>query len=50
MSDNAPQGEFLIFQAAGDSARVECRFESDTLCLNQVDKDLEQAIKRLPKK
>lgn len=47
MSDNtpqAPQGEFVLFQAADGSTRVECRFESDTLCLNQVDKDLEQAI------
>ena len=39
MSDNtpmAPQGEFILFQAADGEARVECRFESDTLWLTQA--------------
>jgi hypothetical protein len=39
MSDNAPQapqGEFVLFQAADGSTRVECRFESDTLWLTQA--------------
>jgi hypothetical protein len=39
MSDNtpqAPQGEFLLFQAADGRTRVECRFESDTLWLTQA--------------
>ena len=31
----APQGEFILFQSADGSARVECRFESDTLWLTQ---------------
>ena len=36
MSNNtpiAPQGEFVLFQAADGMTRVECRFESDTLWL-----------------
>lgn len=39
MSDStpqAPQGEFVLFQAADGSTRVECRFESDTLWLTQA--------------
>lgn len=32
----APQGEFLLFQAADGQARVECRFDSDTLWLTQA--------------
>lgn len=39
MSDNlpqAPQGEFVLFQTADGSSRVECRFESDTLWLTQA--------------
>lgn len=39
MSDNtpqAPQGEFVLFQAADGKACVECRFESDTLWLTQA--------------
>ncbi|GAA0228710.1 virulence RhuM family protein [Marinomonas primoryensis] len=36
MSDLAPQGEFVLFQAADGSTRIECRFESDTLWLTQA--------------
>lgn len=39
MTDNiphAPQGEFVLFTSADGQARVECRFESDTLWLSQV--------------
>ncbi|MBL4637923.1 MAG: virulence RhuM family protein [Proteobacteria bacterium] len=39
MSDlisQAPNGEILLFQSADGTARVECRFESDTLWLTQV--------------
>ena len=39
MSDNAsrpPQGEFVLFQTADGTTRVECRFESDTLWLTQA--------------
>lgn len=32
----APQGEFMLFQAADGHTRVECRFESDTLWLTQA--------------
>jgi hypothetical protein len=32
----APQGEFVLFQAADGRTRVECRFESDTLWLTQA--------------
>lgn len=32
----APQGEFVLFQAADGHTRVECRFESDTLWLTQA--------------
>jgi len=39
MSDNAsrpPQGEFVLFQRADGTTRVECRFESNTLWLTQA--------------
>ena len=36
MSDLAPQGEFVLFQAVDGSTRIECRFESDTLWLTQA--------------
>jgi len=39
MVDNiplAPQGEFVLFTSADGQARVECRFESDTLWLSQA--------------
>lgn len=39
MTDNipqAPQGEFVLFTSADGEARVECRFESDTLWLSQA--------------
>jgi hypothetical protein len=39
MTDNtpqAPQGEFVLFQAADGSTRVECRFEAETLWLTQA--------------
>ncbi len=39
MSDKisqAPQGEFVLFNSADGSTRVECRFESDTLWLSQA--------------
>ncbi|MES9899495.1 MAG: virulence RhuM family protein [Sedimenticola sp.] len=39
MTDSTPQapnGEFVLFQAADGSTRVECRFESDTLWLTQA--------------
>jgi hypothetical protein len=36
MSDLAPQGEFVLFQAADGSTCIECRFESDTLWLTQA--------------
>lgn len=39
MTNNTPQapsGEFILFQAADGSTRVECRFESDTLWLTQA--------------
>lgn len=39
MTDNiplAPQGEFVLFTSADGQARVECRFESDTLWLSQA--------------
>ena len=36
LTPQAPQGEFVLFQAADGSARVECRFESDTLWLTQA--------------
>lgn len=32
----APQGEFVLFTSADGQTRVECRFESDTLCLSQA--------------
>ena len=32
----APVGEFLLFQSDDGRARVECRFQSDTLCLTQA--------------
>ena len=38
MSENlpeAPQGEFVLFRSVDGQARVECRFESDTLWLSQ---------------
>ncbi len=31
-----PQGEFVLFQSADGTARVECRFESDSLWLSQA--------------
>lgn len=39
MSDSppqAPQGDFVLFQAADGTTRIECRFESDTLWLTQA--------------
>ena len=39
MTNNTPQapsGEFVLFQAADGTTRVECRFESDTLWLTQA--------------
>lgn len=39
MSDTtpkAPQGEFVLFAAADGKARVECRFEQETLWLTQA--------------
>jgi hypothetical protein len=39
MTNNTPQapsGEFILFQAADGTTRVECRFESDTLWLSQA--------------
>ena len=39
MTDNthqAPQGELLLFQSKDGKARVECRFESDSLWLSQA--------------
>jgi hypothetical protein len=36
LTPQAPQGEFVLFQAADGSTRVECRFESDTLWLTQA--------------
>lgn len=39
MTDNipqAPRGEFVLFTSADGEARVECRFESDTLWLSQA--------------
>jgi len=35
-SDQAPNGEFVLFQAADGSTRVECRFEAETLWLTQA--------------
>lgn len=32
---SAPHGEFILFKSADGIARVECRFESDTLWLTQ---------------
>lgn len=32
----APGGEFVLFQSADGSVRVECRFEADTLWLSQA--------------
>jgi len=37
LTPQAPQGEFVLFQAADGSTRVECRFESDTLWLSQAE-------------
>jgi hypothetical protein len=34
--EQAPNGEFLFFTSADGKARVECRFESDTLWLTQA--------------
>ena len=36
LTPNAPQGEFVLFQSADGSTKVECRFESDTLWLSQA--------------
>ena len=36
MTDNIPQGEFVLFTSADGQTRVECRFESDTLWLSQA--------------
>ena len=39
MTDNIPQaphGEFVLFTSADGKTRVECRLESDTLCLSQA--------------
>jgi len=35
-STHAPNGEFILFQAADGSTRVECRFEAETLWLTQA--------------
>ncbi len=35
LTPNAPQGEFVLFNSADGSTKVECRFESDTLWLTQ---------------
>jgi len=32
---DAPEGEFVLFQSADGSTKVECRFESSTLWLTQ---------------
>lgn len=32
---NAPQGEFVLFQSGDGQTKVECRFEADTLWLTQ---------------
>ncbi len=36
LSPQAPQGEFVLFQAADGTTRVGCRFASDTLWLTQA--------------
>jgi len=35
-NSNPPAGEFILFQSADGSTRVECRFESETLWLSQA--------------
>ena len=36
LNSNPPAGEFILFQSADGSTRVQCRFESETLWLSQA--------------
>ena len=38
LNSNPPAGEFILFQSADGSTRVQCRFESETLWLSQKKK------------